>query len=105
MNICQYNNVSSIRRKLQQSSIMNSPQSPPQNSFKNVSSISTTTCNDYKIMNVGMYVVSHDIVLACFHSDNLYNSSESEFSKEVCIIYFDFIIIIIIIIIISIVII
>ncbi|RHZ47259.1 hypothetical protein Glove_586g18 [Diversispora epigaea] len=79
---CQYNNVSSIRRKLQQSSIMNSPQSPPQNSFKNVSSISTTTCNDYKIMNVGMYVVSHDIVLACFHSDNLYNSSESEFSKE-----------------------
>ncbi|CAG8438606.1 9716_t:CDS:2 [Diversispora eburnea] len=79
---CQYNNVSSMRRKLQQSSIMNSPQSPPQNSFKNVSSISTTISNDYEIMNVGMYVVSHDIVLACFNSDLLYNSGESEFTKE-----------------------
>lgn len=66
-----------MRRKLQRMSLMNSPQSPPLKSF--------SANDDYVIMNVGMYVVSHDIVLACFHSDRLWNSYESEFSKGVCI--------------------
>ncbi|CAG8462750.1 1569_t:CDS:2 [Cetraspora pellucida] len=84
---CRYNNISAIKKKLQsqQSQILSNKGFPS-------SKLSTTyqdDDNDYIIMNLGMNVVSHDIVLACFHPDDAKPSNcsqnscgETEFTSD-----------------------
>ncbi|CAG8700293.1 16361_t:CDS:2, partial [Acaulospora morrowiae] len=62
---CSVTSVSAIRRKFQ-ASAMNSPKPFQASNYPTTS----TTTDDYIIMDVGMSVVSHDVVLACFHSES-----------------------------------
>ncbi|RIA92630.1 hypothetical protein C1645_820466 [Glomus cerebriforme] len=103
---CQYNTIQTIRKRLQQSMVsskssfkqMPSQYSPASSTmtspnFTPIASQTIQRSNDdeYIVMDVGMNVVSQDIVLACFHSDDVKQSNsngvsgtcgETEFTKE-----------------------
>ncbi|CAG8742308.1 21096_t:CDS:2, partial [Gigaspora rosea] len=79
---CRYNNVSAIKKRLQSQTSSNKGFPPSKLSYQDDD-------NDYIIMHLGMNVVSHDIVLACFHPDDAKPSSclqnscgEIEFTKD-----------------------
>ncbi|KAF0470738.1 gata transcription [Gigaspora margarita] len=79
---CRYNNVSAIKKRLQSQTSSNKGFSPSKLTYQDDDS-------DYIIMHLGMNVVSHDIVLACFHPDDAKPSSclqnscgEIEFTKD-----------------------
>ncbi|CAG8592169.1 8159_t:CDS:2 [Rhizophagus irregularis] len=102
---CQYNTIQTIRKKLQQTPVSSSKSSfkqmpsqySPASSTMTSPNFTTTTTNttsrsndEYMVMDVGMNVVSQDIVLAFFHSAKQNNSNcvsstcgETEFTKEV----------------------
>ncbi|PKK66382.1 hypothetical protein RhiirC2_753504 [Rhizophagus irregularis] len=80
---CQYNTIQTIRKKLQQTPVSSSKSSfkqmpsqySPASSTMTSPNFTTTTTNttsrsndEYMVMDVGMNVVSQDIVLAFFHS-------------------------------------
>ncbi|CAG8702950.1 8841_t:CDS:2, partial [Funneliformis caledonium] len=91
---CQYNSIQAIKNKLQQSMIPSSKSFQQMTQYSPVSSTMTsptsvqTTNDEFIIMNVGMNVVSQDIVLACFHSDEDNSRcvsgicGETEFTEE-----------------------
>ncbi|CAI2171363.1 8056_t:CDS:2 [Funneliformis geosporum] len=82
---CQYNSIQSIRNKLQRSMIPSSKSFQQMTQYSPVSSTMTSPTSlqqsndEFIIMNVGMNVVSQDIVLACFHSDE--DNSRCEIDK------------------------